>query len=46
MIATQARINGQLAVALDSGVDAATDTLDLGFGCVAVMLVVTPRGRL
>lgn len=46
MIATQSRINGQLAVALDSGVDAATISFVLGFGCVMVLLVGTPSGRL
>lgn len=46
MIATQARINGQLAVALDSGVDAATVSFVLGFGCVIALLVATPSGRL
>jgi transporter family-2 protein len=45
MTATQARINGQLSIELDSGLDAATVSFTTGLLAVAVVLGVTKSGR-
>lgn len=45
MVATQARINGQLAIEIDSGLDAATVSFVTGLVLVGVLLVVTSSGR-
>lgn len=45
MTATQARINGQLSIELDSGLDAATVSFTTGLLVVLVLLAVTESGR-
>lgn len=45
MVATQARINGQLAVEIDSGLDAATISFVTGLFVVGILLGVTSSGR-
>lgn len=45
MVATQARINGQLAIEIDSGLDAATVSFVTGLCVVGVLLAVAPSGR-
>lgn len=45
MVATQARINGQLAIEIDSGLDAATISFVTGLLVVGVLLAVTSSGR-
>jgi transporter family-2 protein len=45
MTATQARINGQLSIELDSGLDAATVSFSTGLLVVVVLLAVTKSGR-
>ena len=45
MVATQARINGQLASEIDSGLDAATVSFVTALVVVGVLLAVTSSGR-
>lgn len=45
MVATQARINGQLAVEIGSGLDAATISFSTGLVVVIILLGSTPSGR-
>lgn len=45
MVATQARINGQLAIEIDSGLDAAAVSFVTGLVIVSVALTATPSGR-
>lgn len=45
MVATQARINGQLAIEIDSGLDAAAVSFVTGLVIVGVALTVSPSGR-
>lgn len=45
MVATQARINGQLAIEIDSGLDAASISFVTGLVLVAVLLAATKAGR-
>ncbi len=45
LVATQARINGQLAVEINSGLDAATISFTTGLVVVIILLGSTPSGR-
>ena len=45
LVATQSRINGELAVAIGSSVDAATISFLTGFALVWIYLVSSPAGR-